>query len=166
MAGRRPTHGHPQKGRLGQAHRCWGHVPPACCQGLVRRLQGAAKEKAPKGARGENGTEGEGGAPPSGEGRERRRERTAGGEGGEGDEGERPEGRGARFVVGERTLEPTTPSGLAHDDPNERETANQSGPLALLGTVSRPKAPRRCRKRLPFSFPCPCPVRGREGLTP
>ena len=90
----------------------------------------AAKEKAPKGARGENGTEGEGRRPPEGRG-EGEEAGTDGGEGGEGEEGGRPEGRGARFVVGERILEPT-PSGLAHDDPNERETADQSGPLALL----------------------------------
>ena len=33
----------------------------------------------------------------------------------------------ARFVVDERTLEPAAPSGLAHDVPNEWETADQPG---------------------------------------
>ena len=108
---------------------------------------------------------GGGAKPPKGRA-DRERRRGWAGRGGEGEGGGRPEGRGARFVMGERTLEPTTSSGLAHDVPNERETANQPGPLALLGTRPRPKVPRSCRKQLSFSFPCPCPVRGHGGLTP
>ena len=82
----------------------------------------------PEGARKESGR---GAKPPIGRA-DRERRRGQAGRGGEGEGGGRPEGRGARFVMGERTLEPTTSSGLAHDVPKERETVNQPAKTKIV----------------------------------